>query len=79
VTPEELTLWKCGGPRYLTRDGRLAVLLESNAELTGGRWVHFFQGAVADDRRCEWNLDGTARNRGAGCDLAAAVKREETP
>lgn len=54
--PLEIVLWKCGGPRYRTRAGRLAVVLESNVVAKTGRRI--WQGRV-NGEWCEWNRDGT--------------------
>ena len=61
-----IVLWKCGGPYYLTRDGRRAVVLESNVILA--TWTSIWQGRV-DGEWCEWNNDGTHLRGNTALDL----------
>jgi hypothetical protein len=66
----DIILWKCGGPRYRVRDGRLAVVLESNMIMATGE--HIWQGRVGTDF-VEWRLDGTHHGGDASLDLIAPV------
>jgi len=73
--PLGVVLWKCGGPRYRTRDGRKAVVTESNVIAATGTLI--WQGSVWDPtwrrgyglERCEWHRDGRHLGGDAGLDL----------
>jgi hypothetical protein len=59
-------LWKCGGPYYRTRDGRRAVVLESNIVLSTGQ--HIWQGRVGW-AWCEWDAEGRHTGGDGALDL----------
>lgn len=72
MNPADIVLWKAGGPRYRTRDGRLAVVLESNAD--GPEFRHsFWQGRVGGEWE-EWELDGTHRGGDPALDLVEVAQ-----
>ncbi len=66
MAPLTIVLWKSGGPCYRTRDGRRAVVLESNMILATGQ--HIWQGRVGTEW-VEWAEDGTALNQDHALDL----------
>jgi hypothetical protein len=66
-----IRLWKAGGPPYRTRDGRRAVVLESNMIVGNGRQI--WQGRV-DGEWAEWDLDGSHLNGDAALDLVGILE-----
>lgn len=65
MTTLNIILWKCGGPRYRTRGGKVATVTESNIDARG----HLWQGRLDDGSWCEWNKDGTHRDGDTSLDL----------
>ncbi len=73
VLPEfaRLICWKDGGPVYLTRDGRDAVVTQRNAEFLKGMTLWFYQGHIGGVPH-EWHEDGCSRTGTHADDIKAA-------
>lgn len=68
----QFILYKCGGPRYRTRGGRVALVLETNAEFIDGAFVNILQGRISGVWT-EWDLEGKSRNGDPADDLVEAI------